>query len=218
VADLPAAAPTVIPDELDMSLPAPVRLAIQDKPPDVAQNTSGLPPVMTTVLGFLGMGALAMWAFFGLSAGKMGKELKKIEDAPEISKAKADAALYKTVEDLDAAKVLENGTLKLCNKGTQTYDVAFMGAVFAATNPDTGETTLRAFNSLFCGPSDFKISIPPGGEATVNAKGTNARCQWDGKGLFYAIAFQHPADPERNIRISGPLHNRTDCIPIGEGW
>jgi pSer/pThr/pTyr-binding forkhead associated (FHA) protein len=218
VADLPAAAPTVIPDELDLSLPVPVRMAIQDKPPDVAQNTSGLPPVLTTVLGFVGMGALAMWAFFGLSAGKLRKELIKKEEAPEIAKIRADAALYKSVEELAAAKVLENGTLKLCNKGTQTYDVTFMGSVFAFTNPDTGETTLRAFNSLFCGANDFKISIPPGGEATVNAKGANAKCQWDGKGLFYAIAFQHPADPEQNIRISGPLHNRTDCIPIGEGW
>jgi hypothetical protein len=218
VADLPAAAPTVIPDEMDMSLPAPVRLAIQDKPPDVAQNTSGLPPLFTTVLGFMGMGALALWAFFGLSSGKMGKAQEKREGEPEITKAKADAILYKSVEPLEQAKVLENGTLKLCNKGTQTYDVVFMGAVYAVTSPDTGAVTLRAFNSLFCGPNDFKISLPPGGEATVNARGNHARCQWDGKGLFYAVSFQHPQDPERNIRISGPLHDRSDCIPIGEGW
>jgi hypothetical protein len=216
VADLPAAAPTVIPDELDMSLPAPVRLAIQDKPPDVAQNTSGLPPLMTTVLGFIGMFGLAMWAFFSLKSGKIEKELKKVEEAPEISKAKADAATYKSVEELYNAKVLDNGTLKLCNKGTQTYEVTFLGSVFAAKT-ETGETQLRSFNSLYCG-ADFKLSIPPGGEATVNAKGANARCQWDGKGLFYAAAFQHPTDPEQSIRISGPLHNRSDCIPIGEGW
>jgi hypothetical protein len=215
VADLPAAAPTVVPHEMDISLPEAVRL-MGEKPPDAAEPKAGLPSPITVTLGFITMGLIAMSAFFNLSAGKAAKALTKKMADPDITKAHQDAIRYKEVEPLFGANVLTNSRLKLCNKGTQPYEVAWMGAVYATTSPDTGRTVLRSFNSGFCG-ADFKVVVPPGGEVAVDAN-SNDKCKWDGQGLFYAIAFKHPADPEKQLRISGALHNRSDCVTFGEGW
>lgn len=217
VADLPAAAPTVVPDELDMSIPAPVRAALAEKPPESAEPRSGLPPVPTVALGFATMGMLALMAFFGLSSSKAAKALQKKLDDPAITQERDKAITFKAIEELAAQKVLDNGRLRLCNKGSQTYELAWLGAVYATVSPDTGKAILRTFNSDFC-RSEFKFAIPAGGEQEMSLKGSTDRCVWDGRAVFYAAAFRHPQDPERFLRVAGPLHDRTDCVTIGEGW
>lgn len=215
-ADLPAAAPTVIPDELDMSIPAPVRAAMAEKPPEAAEPKSGLPPTSTVILGFTAMLLLAASAFLNLSAGKLRKERDKKMADPAIVQEQKDAERYKAVEALAAARVLDNGTLKLCNKGTQTFEASWVGAVYAATD-DAGKPVLNSFNSGWCG-SELRVAVPAGAEQTVDIKGSDPRCRWDGKGLFYAIAFKDPKDPEKQLRVTGPLHRQTACVNIGEGW
>ena len=216
VGDLPAAAPTVVPDEMDISLPEAVR-QMGEKPPDAAEPKAGLPPTSAVTIGFITMGLIAMSAFFNLSAGKMKKELDKRMADPAIVKAKEDAQKYKAIEPLAQAGILNNGTLKLCNKGTQPYEVAWMGAVYSAKSADTGQMVLGSFNSGWCG-AELKVTVPVGGEQAVDVRGSDLRCRWDGKGLFYAITFKHPTDPEKQIRIAGPLHNQSACVNIGEGW
>lgn len=216
VADLPSAAPTVVPDELDMSIPAPVRAAMAERPREAAEMQSGLPPTSAVLVGAAGMLALAMAAFFNLSAGKLGKELDKKLADPSIVQAQNDAVRYKAIEPLAQAGVLENGTLKLCNKGTQTLEASWVGAVYSAKAPDTGKLVLNSFNSGWCG-ADLRVAVPAGGEQQVDIKGSDPRCRWDGKGLFYAIAFKDPKNPEKLVRVTGPLHNRTACVNIGEG-
>ena len=91
-----------------------------------------------------------------------------------------------------------------------------MGAVFSAQAPNTGKPVLNSFNSGWCG-AELRVAVPPGGEQQVDIKGSDPRCRWDGKGLFYAIAFKDPKNPEKLIRVTGPLHNRAACVNIGEG-
>jgi FHA domain-containing protein len=216
VADLPAAAPTVVPHEMDISLPEAVRM-MGEKPPDAAEPKSGLPPTSAVTVGFIAMGMLALTAYFGLSAGKLQKAIiKKLAD-PAIVQADNDAIKYKSVEALEQAGVLINGKLKLCNKGTQPFEVGWMGAVFAAKSPDTGKTILTAFNSGYCG-ADLRVTIPAGGEKVIDISGSDPRCKWDGQALFYSVSFKDPKDPEKQLRLAGPLHNRTDCVNFGEGW
>ncbi|HET8644300.1 MAG TPA: hypothetical protein VFO85_02350, partial [Vicinamibacteria bacterium] len=216
VADLPAAAPTVVPDEMDISMPEAVR-QMGEKPPDAAAPGAGLPPTSAVAIGFIAMGLVAMSAYFNLSAGKQKKELDRKLADPAIVKEQDDAMRYKQIEALAAAGVLENGALKLCNKGTQPFEVGWMGAVYSAKAADTGKLVLTSFNSGWCG-ADMKIVVPPGGEQVVDVKGSDARCRWDGKGLFYAVAFKDPKNPDNFRRVAGPLHKRSDCVNIGEGW
>ncbi len=216
VADLPAAAPTVVPHEMDISLPEAVRM-MGEKPPDAAQPKSGLPPTSAVASGFIAMGLVAMAAFFNLSAGKSDKARKKIEGDPAFAQARQDAIKYKTVADLAAAGVLANGKLKLCNKGSQPFEASWVGAVYSTKSPDTGKMVLSTFNSGYCG-NDLKVVVPAGGEKAVDISGSDPRCRWDGQGLFYSVAFKDPRDPAKQVRVAGPLHNRTDCVNIGEGW
>jgi hypothetical protein len=218
VADLPAAAPTVVPHEMDISLPEAVRM-LGEKPPDAAEPRAGLPPTSAVVIGFAAMGMVAMAAYFGLSAGKQAKALDKKRQDPAIVKEHDDAVKFKEIEGLANANILANSALKLCNKGSQPAQVNWLGAVYATTSPDTGKTILRSFNSDYC-RADFNVTIPAGGEQAIEGRGTTDRCKWDGKGLFYAVAFKDPRDPtgEKLVRLAGPLHSRSDCVNFGEGW
>jgi hypothetical protein len=218
VADLPAAAPTVVPHEMDISLPEAVRM-LGEKPPDAAEPKAGLPPTSAVTIGFLAMGMVAMAAYFGLSAGKERKDLLKLRDNPEYIKEQQDAIRYKEIEGLATANVLGNSALRLCNKGSQPAQVLWLGAVYATVSPDTGKTILRAYNSDYC-RADFSVTVAPGAEQAIEGKGSTDRCKWDGKGIFYAVALKDPRDPtgQKVARVAGPLHNRTDCVPVGEGW
>jgi hypothetical protein len=218
VADLPAAAPTVVPHEMDISLPEAVRM-MGEKPPDAAEPKAGLPPVSAVTIGFIAMGMIAMAAYFNLSAGKQKKLLDKKMGDPAIVKEQQDAITYRQIEDLYRANVLANSPLTLCNKGSQPAQVSWLGAVYATTSPDTGKIILRSFNSDYC-RADFNITIPAGGQQAIEGKGASDRCKWDGKAVFYAVAFKDPRDAtgEKLVRIAGPLHNRTDCVNFGEGW
>jgi hypothetical protein len=216
VADLPAAAPTVVPHEMDISMPEAVRM-MGEKPPAAAEPKAGLPPASAVAIGFMAMGMLAMIAFFNLSAGKINKQKMKDDSDPAIVKEQNDAITYKSVAALAEGGILNNGALKLCNKGTQTYQVAWMGAVYAGKSADTGKVVLNSFNSGWCG-ADLNLTVPVGTEQSIDVRGSDPRCRWDGKGLFYSITFKHPTDPEKQIRIAGPLHSQTACINIGEGW
>jgi len=217
VADLPAAAPTVVPHEMDISLPEAVRM-MGERPPDADQPKAGLPPASAVAIGFITMGMIAMTAYFGLSAGKQRKALDKKLADPAIVQAGNDAIKYKSIEALEQAGALVNGKLKLCNKGTQPFEVGWIGAVYSAKSPDTGKTVLTSFNSGFCGGNDLRVVISPGGEKAIDISGSDPRCKWDGQGLFYSVAFKDPKDPEKQLRLAGPLHNRTDCANFGEGW
>jgi hypothetical protein len=188
-----------------------------EKPPEAAEPKSGLPPASAVAIGFLAMGMVALAAFFNLSAGKINKQKIKDDADPAIVKEHDDAIKYRSVEALAKAGILNNGTLKLCNKGTQTYQVAWMGAVYSGKSADTGKTILSSFNSGWCG-ADLNVTVPVGTEQTVDIRGSDPRCRWDGKGLFYSILFKHPTDAEKQIRIAGPLHNQNACVNIGEGW
>jgi len=215
-ADLPSAQPTVVPDDLDMSMPAPIRAAIT-APPQAAQDASksGVPALSTTILSFTAMTLVAVCAFFSLSRGKMQKALDKKESNTEVMNARAEADKLMPFDQLEKNGALKNGTLKLCNKSGRTLEAAWMGAVYVSQISEK-ETVPRLFNSRFC--EEFKLSLSPGAEQTVQFKGSHPSCNWDGRGVFFAIAFKNPQNPEEFLRTSGIFHNRQDCTNVGEGW
>jgi pSer/pThr/pTyr-binding forkhead associated (FHA) protein len=219
VADLPTAQPSVIPDEMDISIPAPVRAAIS-APSETAPARSGAPATSTTVISGLVMTSLAVCAFFSLSKGKMEKAYNTTEKSTPVVQGRLDAKKFKPVEQLVSDGALKNGALKICNKGSHPLEVMWLGAVYTDMrdpNQPPSDRKVRSYNSDFCRQEGFKIKIAPGSEEAPQFKGSD-RCTWDGQGLFFAMAIRDPKNPENLIRVSGLLHNRQDCVNVGEGW
>ena len=73
--DLPSVQPTVVPDEMDISIPAPVRAALVHLDETAPERQSGVPAKATTFLSFTAMTLIAVCAYFSLSKGKILKEI-----------------------------------------------------------------------------------------------------------------------------------------------
>lgn len=215
VQDLPSVQPMVVPDEMDISIPAPVRAALVHLDESAPERQSGVPAKATTFLSFTAMTLIAVCAYFSLSKGKMVKELNTKNNSPEYKDARAKQVLYGPMDTLEKAGALKNGTVKLCNKSGVPLTVTWLGATFGATGKDGG-LEVKSFNSLFCG-GDFKVDVPAGGQVPVNVKGAHELCAWDGHGLFVAAIVQHPQDPARTLHYAAPTHNADVCLEIGGG-
>jgi hypothetical protein len=132
VHDLPSVQPTVIPDEMDISIPAPVRAALVHLDESAPERQSGVPAKATTYLSFTAMTLIALCAFFALSKGKIIKDLAKKNASPEYKAALAAQALYAPMDTLEKAGVLKNGALKICNKSSRPLEVLWLGATYGA--------------------------------------------------------------------------------------
>jgi FHA domain len=214
VQDLPAVQPTVVPDEMDISIPAPVRAALVHLDESAPERQSGVPAKATTYLSFTAMTLIALCAFFALSKGKMVKDLAKNNNSPEYKDALAKQALYAPMDTLEKAGVLKNGALKLCNKSGSPLEVVWLGATYGAPDKEGG-LVVKTYNSQFC--DDFKLTIPAGGQVPISLKGAQENCAWDGQGLFASVIVQHPQDPERQIHAARPIQNGEACLEIGGG-
>jgi hypothetical protein len=214
VQDLPSVQPTVVPDEMDISIPAPVRAALVHLDESAPERQSGVPARATTILSFTAMTLLAMCAYFALSQGKMRKELVAKNASPEFKDATAKRGLYAPMDTLEKAGALDNGSVKICNRSRAALDVVWLGATFGAMGADR-TLKVRSFNSLFC--DDFKLTVPAGAEVPVSVKGANENCAWDGHGLFAAATVQHPAEPGRLLHYARPTQNADVCLEIGAG-
>jgi hypothetical protein len=214
VHDLPSVQPTVIPDEMDISIPAPVRAALVHLDESAPERQSGVPAKATTYLSFTAMTLIALCAFFALSKGKIIKDLAKKNASPEYKAALAAQALYAPMDTLEKAGVLKNGALKICNKSSRPLEVLWLGATYGAPDKEGG-LVVKSYNSQFC--DDFKMTIPAGGQVPVSVKGAQADCTWDGQGLFASVIVQHPQDPNRQLHAARPIQNGEACLEIGGG-
>jgi hypothetical protein len=214
VQDLPSVQPTVVPDEMDISIPAPVRAALVHLDESAPERQSGVPAKATTYLSFTAMSLIALCAFFALSKGKMVKDLAKKESSPEYKDAQAKQALYAPMDTLEKAGVLKNGALKICNKSASPLEVVWLGATYGAPDKEGG-LVVKTYNSGFC--EDFKLTVPAGGQVPINLKGAQENCTWDGQGLFASVIAQHPTDPNRQLHAARPIQNGEACLEIGGG-
>ena len=214
VQDLPSVQPTVVPDEMDISIPAPVRAALVHLDESAPERQSGVPAKATTYLSFTAMTLIALCAFFALSKGKIVKDLVKKNNSPERKDALAKQALYAPMDTLEKAGVLKNGALKLCNKSRSPLEVLWLGATYGAPDKEGG-LVVKSYNSQFC--EDFKLTIPAGSEVPINLKGAQENCTWDGQGLFASVIVQHPQDPNRQLHGARPIQNGQACLEIGGG-
>jgi hypothetical protein len=214
VQDLPSVQPTVVPDEMDISIPAPVRAALVHLDESAPERQSGVPAKATTYLSFTAMSLIALCAFFALSKGKMVKDLAKKESSPEYKDAQAKQGLYAPMDTLEKAGVLKNGALKICNKSASPLEVVWLGATYGAPDKEGG-LVVKTYNSGFC--EDFKLTVPAGGQVPINLKGAQENCTWDGQGLFASVIAQHPTDPNRQLHAARPIQNGEACLEIGGG-
>jgi hypothetical protein len=215
VQDLPSVQPMVVPDEMDISIPAPVRAALVHLDESAPERQSGVPAKATTYLSFTAMTLIALCAYFSLSQGKMRKELVTKNGSPERKDADTKRGLYAPMDTLEKSGALKNGTVKLCNKSGTALSVSWLGATYGAVGKDGG-LEVRSFNSLFCG-DDFKLTVPAGGQVPVSVKGAHEECAWDGNGLFVSAIVQHPQDPARTLHYAMPTQNADVCLEIGGG-
>ena len=212
--DLPSAQPTVVPDEMDVSIPAPLRAA----PGGVDESSpvsAGAPPPATTAIGFLVATIMALCAFFCMSSAKMQKAFVATEKSSGLSQARASAEQYSSMENLEKLGALVPGQLKLCSKARTPLEVKWLGAVYRDVGA-SGESRVKSYNSDNC-PKEFNLTLAPGSEEKISAKGASDKCNWDGRGLFYAFTIKDPAAPDNALRFSGTLNNRQECVTIGEG-
>jgi pSer/pThr/pTyr-binding forkhead associated (FHA) protein len=214
VQDLPSVQPMVVPDEMDISIPAPVRAALVHLDESAPERQSGVPAKATTILSFTAMTLIAVCAYFSLSKGKMVKELNTKNASPEYKDAVSKQALYGPMDTLEKAGVLKNGALKLCNKTGSPLEVLWLGATYGAPDKEGG-LAVKTYNSQFC--EDFKLTIPAGGQVPVSVKGAQENCTWDGLGLFASVIVQHPQDPNRQLYAARPIQNGQACLEIGGG-
>ena len=214
VQDLPSVQPMVVPDEMDISIPAPVRAALVHLDESAPERQSGVPAKATTFLSFTAMTLIALCAYFSLSKGKMVKELNTKNASPEYKDAVSKQALYGPMDTLEKAGVLKNGALKLCNKTGSPLEVLWLGATYGAPDKE-GALVVKSYNSQFC--DDFKMTIPAGGQVPVSLKGAQENCTWDGQGLFASVIVQHPTDPGRELHAARPIQNGEACLEIGGG-
>lgn len=214
VQDLPSVQPTVVPDEMDISIPAPVRAALVHLDESAPERQSGVPAKATTYLSFTAMTLIALCAFFALSKGKIVKDLVKKNGSPEYKDALAKQALYAPMDTLEKAGVLANGALKLCNKSGSPLQVVWLGATYGAPDKEGG-LVVKTYNSQFC--EDFKLTIPAGAQVPISLKGAQENCTWDGQGLFASVIVQNPRDPDRQLHAARPIQNGEACLEIGGG-
>jgi hypothetical protein len=213
--DLPSVQPTVIPDEMDISIPAPVRAALVHLDETAPERQSGVPARSTTVISFTVMILIAVCAYFKLGQTKMLKELNAFVNSSDHKGAVDEARKYAPMDTLEKTGTLKNGTLKLCNKSGQNLQAIWLGAVYGALDKD-GNLQIKTYNSQFC-PEDFKLTVPAGSQAPVSLRGNAEYCNWDGQGMFVSMMFQHPQDPQRVIHVARPIHNTDACVEVGEG-
>lgn len=214
-ADLPSAQPTVDPGQVDMELPAAVRVAIAAVPE--SEKKSGAPAPLTTILSFTTMFLMAVNAFFWLSKGKMTKEYKKWVASPDVATALRKAEQFAPVDTLEKNGALKNGVFKLCNKGSLPVEVIWLGVIYADVLKEGGYA-VKTFNSAYCSRGEFKLVVPPNSEETPQAQGLDPRCRLKGEGVFFGMAMKDPKNPEQAVRTSGAFNGRQECIPVGEGW
>jgi hypothetical protein len=214
VQDLPSVQPMVVPDEMDISIPAPVRAALVHLDESAPERQSGVPAKATTYLSFTAMTLIALCAYFALSKGKMVKDLVKKNSSAEYKDALAKQALYAPMDTLEKAGVLKNGALKLCNKSGSPLEVVWLGATYGAPDKEGG-LVVKTYNSQFC--QDFKLTIPAGAQVPITLKGAQENCTWDGQGLFASVIVQHPSDPNRQLHAARPIQNGQACLEIGGG-
>jgi len=215
VQDLPSVQPTVVPDEMDISIPAPVRAALVHLDESAPERQSGLPAMSTTVLSFTIMILVAVCAFFSLSRGKIRKEINTNAALPEFKAEVDNAKKFAPMDTLEKAGALKNGTLKLCNKSGQTVQALWLGSIYGLPDKD-GNLQIKSYNSQFC-PDQFQLSIPAGGQVPVKLQGAADFCTWDGQGLFVSLILQHPTDPQRTLHVARPFHSGDACVEVGEG-
>lgn len=213
--DLPSVQPTVVPDEMDISIPAPVRAALVHLDESAPERSSGLPALSTTVLSFTIMILVAVCAYFSLSKGKITKEIKANAALPEYKLEEDNARKFAPMDTLEKAGALKNGTLKLCNKSGQNLQVLWLGAIYGQPDKD-GNLQIKSYNSQFC-PDEFKLTVPAGGQVPVRLQGSSELCTWDGQGLFASLILQHPQSPDRSIYVARPFHSSDACVEVGEG-
>jgi len=214
-ADLPSAQPTVDPGQVDMEIPAAIRVAIAPIPE--AEKKSGAPAPLTTILSFVAMFLVATCAYFKLSMGKMNKEFKRFEMSQEVRTAYSNAEKYATVDTLEKNGALKNGTFKLCNKGSQPVEILWLGVIYSETLKEGGYL-VKTFNSAYCAKGELPTVIAPGQELTPSVQGVDARCRLKGEGLFYGVALKDPKNPDQAFRTAGVFNGQTECIPMGVGW
>jgi hypothetical protein len=215
VQDLPSVQPTVIPDEMDISIPAPVRAALVHLDENAPEKQSGVPARATTILSFTIMTMIALCAYYKLSQGKINKEMNAFINSPEYKAGLSDELKYGPMDTLEKAGALKPGTLKLCNKSSQNLQVLWLGSMFGVQDKE-GDLKIKSYNSQFC-PEEFKLAVPPGGQVPVKLQGPSEFCNWDGQGLFAGLILQHPQDANRTLHVARPFNNSDACIEVGEG-
>jgi hypothetical protein len=219
VADLPSAQPSVVADDLDMSMPAPVRAAIAPSAEASPARSGGGPHWITTTAGFLVVLLTCVAAFFGMSRSKKVKEYDKRVGSQEVTNARKDAEKFEPTDRLEKAGALKNGVFRICNKASVPLQVAWVGVVYAETPADNSAPTMRLFNAGQCRGQEFKLSLPAGAEVPVPpASGGNPECRFGGQGLFYGLGLVNPKNPDDIVYLSGTLHMKQDCVVVGEGW
>jgi pSer/pThr/pTyr-binding forkhead associated (FHA) protein len=214
-ADLPSAQPSVDPGQVDMEIPAAIRVAIAPIPE--AEKKSGAPALPTTILSFLAMFLVATCAYFKLSMSKMNKEFKRFEASQEVRQAVIDQEKYATIDTLEKNGALKNGTFKLCNKGSQPVEILWLGIIYSEI-PKEGGYLVKTFNSAYCAKGELPTVVAPGQELTPQVQGVDGRCRLKGEGLFYGMALKDPKNPDTAFRTAGVFNGQTECIPVGVGW
>lgn len=213
--DLPSVQPTVVPDEMDISIPAPVRAALVHLDESAPERQSGVPARATTILSFTVMTLIAVCAYFKLAQGKITKEMNTFVASPEYKDELTKELKFGPMDTLEKAGALKQGTLKLCNKSSHNLPVLWLGSMYGAADKE-GDLKIKSYNSLFCA-EEFKLSVPAGGQVPVKLQGPSEFCNWDGQGLFVGVILQNPQDPNKSIHIARPIQNSDACFEVGEG-
>ena len=220
VADLPSAQPSVVPDDLDMSMPAPVRAAIAPSAEASPARSGGGPSTVATSAGFIMVALICTAAFFGMSRGKKEKNYNKRASSPEVKEARDKSKLFEPIDRLEKAGALKNSAFRICNKASLPVQVAWVGVVFAETPQDGGAPSMSIYNSHDCGRGqELKLSLPAGAEVAVPpVDGGKPGCRFHGQGLFFGLGLVNPTNPDEVKYVSGTLHMKQDCVVVGEGW
>jgi hypothetical protein len=146
--------------------------------------------------------------------------------------------------------------MRLCNRSALPLEIDWLSAVYIQKTdlPEGADRELAAlasgfklatYNSGFCG-QDFHLVLPPRGEQAVDLHSQEARCNFDGTAVFYALSLRRPADgtpeaaqpvvpagrhksapeapekqpgdPGTTYWQSGLLGGREECVAVGVGW
>lgn len=223
-ADLPAAHPVVVSEALDsLIIKAPAGGLLAGAPP---RAHVGINPI-TKLFGSLAIVLFATLLFFVIGAGKSRTEIEKLSQASDLVAARRDAETYKSTGSLVKDGVLINRRLAVCNLGSQSMRIVWLGAVHVGatpTNPGDPQSPKeyrpQAFNSAFCG-QEFNFVLAPGAKTAFNlSSSANARCQWDGTAAFFALAAQPSEGSESEtvepVWFSGVPGGEEACVQLGK--